>query len=387
MRFGRRSWLLLLVSAAIVAGFVLGSDLVPWGPSDPVPENTTSTRVETVDFPWREAMFYEQLADDKVQCNLCFRECVIPEGERGFCRNRENIEGSLFSVVWGRPSAVHVDPIEKEPLHQFLPGTKIYCIGTAGCNFRCSFCHNWTLSQRSVEEIGYYPNSTPREVVNTVKERGVPTISFTYNEPTSAYEYLYDVAKKAQEAGINVVFHSNGSMSPEPLRELLQYVDAVTIDLKGFTERYYNEILGASLEPVLETLKIIREEGVWLEIVNLVVPEENDDPEEIRAMCHWIVENLGTDVPLHFSRFFPNYQMTHAAPTPISTLEGARDVAKQSGIQYVTIGNVPGHPSNSTECPDCGETLIERVHFSVHDVNIENGQCTHCGHEVSGVFQ
>ncbi len=346
-----------------------------------------ATWVWEVDFPWKEAMFYETLADDAVQCQLCFRNCVIPAGEVGFCRNRENIDGRLYTLVYGRPSALHVDPVEKEPLHHFLPGSDIYCIGTAGCNFRCSFCHNWTLSQRSVYELGYRAGSEPRDIVRRAVEWGVPSISFTYNEPTTAYEFLYDVAVLAQEKGIRVIFHTNGGINPEPLQKLLPYVDAVTVDLKGFSDDYYRRLLQAELEPVLQTLQIIYEAGVWLEIVNLVVPGENDDPQEIAAMARWIVENLGPEVPLHFSRFFPNYRLTHISPTPIPTLEQAWAVAREAGMKYVSVGNVPGHPHNSTFCPDCGSVVIERMHFAVQHVHLDDGACSQCGYEIAGVWQ
>ena len=335
----------------------------------------------------REAMFYRKLGDKRVWCQMCFRKCIIPEGERGFCRNRENRKGTLYNLVHGKPSAIHIDPIEKEPQFHMLPGTEILCFGTAGCNFRCRFCQNWHLSQRSLEEIGYYYDAPPEKAVETAIERGIPTISFTYNEPTSFYEYMYDIARLAKAKGLRVLFHSNGSMNPEPLRELLKYTDAVTIDLKGFTDEFYQGASSAELEPVLRTLKIIKEEGVWLEIVNLVIPTLNDDPEDIRAMCEWIKENLGPDVPLHFTRFFPAYRLTNLPPTPIETLEMAREIAVDVGLRYVYIGNAPGHKYNSTFCPKCGKVLIHRIHFMVLENNIEEGRCRFCGYEIPGIWE
>ena len=335
----------------------------------------------------KETMFYELMDRQEVRCQICFRRCVIPEGERGFCRNRENREGTLYNLVYGKPSALQVDPIEKEPMHHFLPGTSIFCVGTVGCNFRCKFCHNWQLSQRSLEELGHYTLSPEGIVETEVPRVGAPSISFTYNEPTSLYEYLYDTARLAQERDLNVIFHTNGSMSPEPLRRLLEFVDGVTVDLKGFNEDFYRDISQAELKPVLQTLEIIREEGVWLEVVNLVVPTLNDDMGNIRDMCRWIGRSLGTQVPLHFSRFFPSYRLTDLSPTPVETLERAHQVAREEGLEFVSIGNVPGHKHNSTFCPDCGETLIQRHHFTVHEINISGGLCQNCGREIPGVWK
>ena len=333
-----------------------------------------------------EARYYSKLNDNWVECDLCFRSCVISDGDRGFCRNRENKEGKLYSVVYGRPSAVNVDPIEKEPMHHFYPDTQILCIGTAGCNFRCKFCHNWHLSQQSLEELGRYQELTPEKVVEEAKFRGVPSISFTYNEPTSFYEYMYDIAEIAQQEDLNVIFHTNGALQEEPLRDLLQHMDAVTVDLKGFTEDYYRELSQASLEPVLNSIKIIREEGAWLELVNLVLPDHNDAPEEIREMCRWIKDEVGEQTPLHFSRFFPSYQLTELSPTPVSTLERAHEIARQEGLKYVSIGNVPGHLHNSTFCPECESEVIVRHHFSVQSINLDKGRCQNCQTEIAGVW-
>ena len=335
----------------------------------------------------REAMFYDLLDGNAAGCRLCFRRCIIVPGERGLCRNRENRCGRLINIVYGLPSAIHVDPIEEEPLHHFLPGSNIFCIGTAGCNFRCKFCHNWHLSQRSLEEMRVVYSLPPERVVTEAKNRGVPSISFTYNEPTSLFEYMYDVARLAKAQGLRLIFHSNGAMSADPLQALLPYTDAVTIDLKAFTERFYREICQAELAPVLLTLKAIKEAGPWLEIVNLVIPGQNDAPEEIREMTSWINSELGPEVPLHFSRFFPNYRMTDVSPTPVSTLENCRAIAMAEGLKYVSVGNVPGHRYNSTFCPGCGEVVIERHHFTVLNKALESGACHHCGRVISGVWQ
>jgi pyruvate formate lyase activating enzyme len=334
----------------------------------------------------REAMYYEKLPGNEVECQLCFRECLIAEGERGECTNRINRAGELYSIVYNYPSAIQIDPIEKEPQYHNLPGTEILCLGTAGCNFRCRFCQNWHLSQRRFEEMEAAYCLSPQEVVEEAIKRGIPTISFTYNEPTTFYEYVYDIARLAKQRGLNILWHSNGAMNPEPLRELLRYTDAVTVDLKGFTEKFYKKTSEAELKPVLRTLKIIKEEGVWLEIVNLVVPTLNDDIRDIWRMCEWIRENLGPEVPLHFSRFHPAYRLTDLPATPIATLERAYETARSAGMEYVTIGNVPGHRLNSTFCPQCDRPLIKRMHFQVLENNIENGQCRFCGKPIPGLW-
>ncbi len=343
---------------------------------------TPPARVE----PEKEAMFYEKAGGGKVRCRLCFRECLVPEGERGFCRNRQNTGGRLYTLVYSRPSAVNIDPVEKEPQHHFLPGTEMLCFGTAGCNFRCRHCHNWHLSQRSIEEVGSYMKITPQAAVNLAVEKNIPTVSFTYNDPISFYEYVYDTARIARRKGVRVLFHSNGSFRPDPLRELLKYTDAVTIDIKGFSEKAYDNS-EARLDPVLESLKIIGLSGVWLELVNLIIPGLNDSADEIRRMCRWIKDNLGPEIPLHFSRFSPAYRLTHLPRTPVSTLEEAFRIASEEGLEYVSIGNLPGHRRNSTFCPACGNKLIERVHFEVRSNRIRNGKCPGCGHKIPGVWE
>ncbi|UCB44493.1 MAG: AmmeMemoRadiSam system radical SAM enzyme [Spirochaetota bacterium] len=335
----------------------------------------------------REAMFYKKLSHDRVECEVCFRRCIIHEGERGECKNKQNSGGKLYNVVWSRPSSIAIDPIEKEPQLHMLPGTYILCFGTAGCNFRCRFCQNWQLSQQSIEAIGYFYPLGPTAAVSEAKKRLIPTLSFTYNEPTSFYEYVYDIAKIAKSQGLNILWHSNGAMNPTPLKELLKYTDAVTIDLKGFTEKFYKHYSQGELEAVLQTLKIVKNQGVWLEIVNLVIPTANDDPQDVLNMCEWIKDNLGDEVPLHFSRFFPAYRLTKLPPTPIETLERCYNIAKDKGLHFVTIGNVPGHIYNSTFCPECGKLIIKRMHFQVMENKIVDGHCSFCSHPIPGIWK
>lgn len=332
----------------------------------------------------REVMFYEKVGGKKVQCLTCFRKCLIADGKRGFCRVRENRDGKLYSLVYALPSAIHIDPIEKEPQLHNLPGSEILCIGTVGCNFKCQHCHNWHLSQASPGDLQTY-EMTPLKIVERAIAQKIPTISFTYNEPTVFYEYIYDIAQIASEKKVRIIWHSNGAMSPVALRTLLKLTNAVTIDLKGFTKKAYDNSQ-AQLNPVLQTLQIIKEEGVWLEIVNLMIPTINDNPDEIRKMCAWLVTHLGSDTPLHFSRFFPNYRLTNLPPTPIETLEKAHSIAKEEGVNYVTLGNVPGHKYNSTFCPKCEKRLIHRKHFQVVSNDIVKGKCKYCGHSIPGIW-
>ena len=344
----------------------------------------------------REAMYYSKLDEMTVQCQLCFRRCTIANWRRGFCTNRKNIGGTLYTLVYGKPCALQIDPIEKEPLFHVSPGSRIFCIGTAGCNFRCSFCHNWHMSHRRLEDVNYL-EASPEELVQKAFDNNCTGFHFTYNEPTVFYEYMYDVAKIAHDRGLTTALHSNGAMNPEPLRELLKNMDAVTIDLKSFTDEFYEYVTEQAvsgpfkpssppLESVLATLKIIREEGVWLEIVNLVIPTLNDDMDTIRDMCIWIRDNLGDDVPLHFLRFMPACKLTKLPLTPVETLIEAREIAMEVGLKYVYIGNVPGHEANSLYCPYCGQTLIERFHFIVLQNNLEDGACKFCGYEIPGIW-
>jgi pyruvate formate lyase activating enzyme len=316
---------------------------------------------------------------------MCFRRCTVPEGGRGFCRNKVNLGGRYYTLVYGRPSALQIDPIEKEPSFHMLPGATIFCTGTASCNNRCKFCHNWHLSQRSFEEIRHIA-ITPEQTVELAQEKGCHAVSFTYNEPTVFYEHMFDVAKVAKQAGMGALFHTNGGMNEEPLAALLDLMDAVTVDLKAFTRRFYQQVSSSELEPVLRTLQQIHNSGVHLEIVNLVVTTLNDDMDDIRRMCRWIQKTLSDEVPLHFTRFHPAYKLTSLPSTPIETLESAAHIADEEGLQYVYIGNVPGHERNSTFCPACGKKIVERMHFAVLSLDVEKGKCRFCGHSIPGIW-
>jgi pyruvate formate lyase activating enzyme len=334
----------------------------------------------------KEALFYKQLDDKMVQCFLCPRNCIIKNLTRGFCKVRENLNGVLYTLVYAKPVALHVDPIEKKPLFHFLPQTTAFSIATAGCNLRCKFCQNWEISQSLPEALDYV-YLQPQDVVTKAKEAGSPTIAYTYSEPAIFYEYMLDTAKAAKAAGLKNVMHSSGYINEEPLRGLCKYLDAANIDLKGFSEEYYADMSTGALAPVLKALKILKEEGVYVEITNLVVSGYNDTPEMLTQMCVWIKDNLGPDTPVHFSRFFPMYKLLSLNPTPVETLEKARNIALECGLKYVYIGNVAGNPAENTYCPKCKKVLIERKGYAILENNVENGKCKFCGEKINGVWQ
>lgn len=336
--------------------------------------------------PGREAMFYTVLDRNRVRCDLCNRNCLITNGGRGFCRNRENREGRLYSLVYGRAAGLQIDPVEMEPMHHMLPGHRNLCVFTASCNFRCLHCQNWHISQKSPEEISAR-NLSPSEIVRIAKNRDCKSISHSINEPTVFYEYMLDIGAHARRNGLLTLFHTNGYIASKPLRTILKHMDGVTVDLKAFNEEFYRDISSASLEPVLNTLRIIKEEDKHMEIVNLVIPTLNDNSSDIRKMCAWIRENLGDDVPLHFNRFAPKYKLTDLPFTPVKTLETAAHIAHGAGLKYVYIGNVPGHRRNSTYCPGCEKLLIHRTHFSVLSVNMTRGSCNYCGYHIQGIWE
>ncbi|MDO9576380.1 MAG: AmmeMemoRadiSam system radical SAM enzyme [Candidatus Cloacimonadales bacterium] len=332
----------------------------------------------------REASFYTKLEKNYVRCNLCPNTCVLKDGETGICRVRQNLNGTLYTLVYNLPVSLNIDPIEKKPLFHFLPGSKVFSLATVGCNLNCNFCQNWTISQSSPNEVQTY-EATPEQIVQMAKEYDCQSIAFTYTEPTVFYEYMFDIAKLAHENGIKTVWVTCGYINEAPLRKLAKYLDAANIDLKGFSEEFYETYTTGSLQPVLNTLEIAKEEGIYFEITNLVIPDANDDPVLIRAMCKWIYQNLGTDYPLHFSRFFPNYKLTNRPQTPFKTLQMAYEIALEESLKYVYVGNISGI-SEDTICPNCGKKLIVRSGYTVRENNIENGKCKFCGTSIPGFF-
>lgn len=332
------------------------------------------------------ALFYQVRPNQKVKCQLCPRSCEVKPGERGDCGVRENRKGSYYSLVYGNPCAVHVDPIEKKPFFHVLPGTPTYSIATAGCNLHCIFCQNWEISQARPEATYNY-DLPPERVVAAAQKDRCPSIAYTYVEPIIFYEYMLDTAQLAKKAGLLNICHSAGYISPEPLAKLAAALDAACIDLKAFDQRFYQELVDGELEPVLNTLKTLHRHGVHVEIVNLVIPQKNDRPETIEAMCRWIRDELGPLTPLHFSRFFPLHKMRNHYPTPVSTLEEARQIALKVGLKYVYLGNLPGNPAESTHCHHCGKLVIGRRGYSVGEVNLKDGKCRFCGTRIPGIWR
>jgi pyruvate formate lyase activating enzyme len=335
--------------------------------------------------PWKwsiEAFHYETEGKN-VRCQLCPHECLLSPGDRSVCRSRVNIKGKLYSLSYGDPCSINVDPIEKKPLFHFYPGTSVYSLAAAGCNFRCLNCQNWEISQRRPEDLEH-EDLFPADVIKEVKKRGLNLIAYTYSEPTSFYEYMYDTAKLGKEAGIKSVVISNGYINEMPLLELARYIDGANINLKSFEDRIYQTLNGGTLEPVLNTFKTLHGEGVWFEMTTLVVPTYIEDRDMIKRMCGWILKELGPDYPLHIIRFYPQYKLTRLPPTPVATLEAFRDIAMKEGIHYVYVGNVPGNEGENTYCHSCKKILIERNGYVLKQVNLENGKCRFCGTSIPG---
>lgn len=349
-------------------------------------EKAVVAPLETEDL--HEAKFWKVLAGGRVQCELCPNRCILSEGQRGLCKVRENRGGKLYSLVYGKPVSINVDPIEKKPFYHFLPGSKAYSLATAGCNLACKFCQNWDIAQRFPEDLRAY-EMTPEKVVEEAIKSGATSIAFTYNEPTVWYEYMYDIAKLAKEKGLRTTLVSSGYINSEPLAQLLEVLDAARIDLKAFNEKFYHEIVGGKLEPVLESIKQTYKSGTWLEIIALIVPGYNDKKEEIKAMCQWINDELSPDVPIHFLRFHGDYQMKNLPLTPIETLKMARETCQKVGLNYVYAGNVPEDiEANSTLCPDNGQPLIVRKGYFIEENKIEkDGSSNACPSKIPGVWQ
>ncbi|MDY7037260.1 MAG: AmmeMemoRadiSam system radical SAM enzyme [Thermodesulfobacteriota bacterium] len=335
--------------------------------------------------PWKWSIeaFHYASNGTTVQCQVCPNRCILSNGDRSICRSKVNIGGKLFSLAYGNPCAVHVDPIEKKPLNHFYPTTSVFSIAAAGCNFRCLNCQNWEISQRRPEEVRH-SELFPPDVIREAKKREAPSIAYTYSEAISYYEYMYDTARLAREAGLKNVLVSNGYINKAPLLRLAQYLDSANINLKSFDNKTYQCLNGGTLHPVLNTFKTLHEEGVWFEMTTLVVPTYVDDIEMMKRMCGWILKELGPDYPLHLLRFFPQYKLTRLPPTPITTLEYFRRVALKEGIHYVYLGNVPGHEGCHTYCHECGKILIERKGYFLSQLNIGNGRCKFCDTPIPG---
>jgi pyruvate formate lyase activating enzyme len=320
-----------------------------------------------------------------IKCLLCANGCTISNGQRGRCRTRMNVNGELRSLVYGRPVSIHIDPIEKKPLFHYLPGSAAFSLATTGCLLKCKFCQNWGISQSSPEDH-QVPFTPPAKIVSGARTSQSPVIAFTYNEPTVFTEYLTDIARDAKKQGIRCVMISCGFMNEAPLAEMCSSLSAIKIDLKGYSEDFYRTTCGARLQPVLRSIKQIAKSGVHLEIVNLVVPTLNDSDKMMQGLIDWILSEVGPDVPVHFTRFHPDYQLQNLPPTPVETLQRAYAMAVSKGLHYPYVGNVPGHPGNNTYCPKCKKNVVERQGFFVIQMNIKDGRCKFCGQKIAGVW-
>jgi pyruvate formate lyase activating enzyme len=332
----------------------------------------------------RVAMYQEETARG-IMCRICPNECVLKEGELSKCNNRKVHNSKLYTLAFGNPCTVNVDPIEKKPLYHFFPGSRAYSIATAGCNLVCLNCQNWSISQTSPDKTRNF-TLPPEDVIRECLATGCRSIAYTYSEPTTFYEYVFETATLARKAGIKNVIKSNGYINPEPLKKLCSVIDAANIDLKAFTESTYLKLTGGKLQPVLDSLKVYKDMGIWLEITNLVVPTWSDNPEEIRNMCKWLSANGFKNTPIHFSRFYPIHKLEQLPPTPVDILNKAASTAAEEGLVYAYTGNVPGQELSNTKCPACKAVLVKRQGFRVESNTISGGKCNKCGQPIDGIW-
>ncbi len=333
----------------------------------------------------RPARWYKKLDGGRIECGLCPKKCRVADLERGACAVRENRGGEYFTLVHSRACSLHIDPIEKKPFYHVLPGTGSLSLAAPGCNIECKFCQNWEIAQVRPEQVktGDLP---PGRIAALARQYQTPTIACTYTEPAVWSEYVYDIAVEGRKAGVRTVVVSNGFIQADPLAELVEVLGAVKIDLKAFTERFYREQCKGELKPVLDTLRALRKKGMWTEVVVLVIPTLNDGEEELRSLAKFVRSDLGPDVPIHFTRFHPYYRITNLPSTPVETLERARNIAIAEGLQFVYLGNVPGHPGNHTYCPGCKKVVIERTGMAVLTNRLSKGRCPDCGRAIPGIW-
>lgn len=334
----------------------------------------------------KKAYLFHKTKNNDVQCDLCSHRCLIAPSKFGICGVRKNKDGELFTLVYGELIAAHTDPIEKKPLYHFMPGTSAFSIATIGCNFRCGFCQNWQISQASKrkEEVYSEKSLSPDEIVSKAKKQGCQSISYTYTEPTIFFEIAYDTAKLAKKEGLANTFVTNGYMTREALEKINPYLDACNVDLKSFREEFYKKVCKARLEPVLESIKIMKEMDIWIEITTLVVPDQNDADEELRDIAEFI-SSVDKDIPWHISRFHPDYQYSDSEPTPMKTMQKAYSLGKEAGLHYVYLGNIYGE-SDATVCPNCGKNVLVRQGFWLSENNLDDSKCRFCGEPIAGVF-
>ena len=337
------------------------------------------------DLPAREASWYKKLPEGRVECQLCPRGCQVADAERGGCGVRENRGGVYHTLVHSLACSVHLDPIEKKPFFHVLPGAQALSYATAGCNVECKFCQNWEISQFRPEQVAA-TYLAPDALARIARDNGVPLLSATYSEPVVFWEYVRDTASEGRKLGVRSTVVSNGYIQEKPLTEVLPSLAAMKVDLKAFSERFYKDVVRGELKPVLKSIETIRASGTWLEIVVLLVPGLNDSEDEVRALARWVKTTLGSEVPLHLTRFHPTYRLTNLPPTPLESLERAWQIAKAEGLAFAYLGNVPGHPGENTVCPGCGGQLIRRVGFQVMENRLAKGRCPSCARVIPGVW-
>lgn len=349
----------------------------------------TATSVNKLPGEWAAypGRWWHALDDGRIECDLCPRDCKIHDGQRGFCFVRQNVGGKMELTTYGRSTGFCIDPIEKKPLNHFLPGTSVLSFGTAGCNLGCRFCQNWSISKsREIEALSEV--ATPETIADSAVRSGCRSVAFTYNDPVIWAEYAIDTAKACHERGLKAVAVTAGYITPQAREEFYEPMDAANVDLKAFTEQFYHKLTFSHLEPVLDTLKWLKTSSrVWFEITTLLIPGENDSPDEIARLCDWVAENLGPEVPLHFTAFHPDFKLRDRGPTPASTLMRARQQAIERGLRYVYTGNVHDTASQSTWCPNCGALLVERDWHELGQYNIRHGRCMTCDTVIPGVFE
>lgn len=332
-----------------------------------------------------EAMLYEKLFYERVKCNLCAHRCIIQNSKTGICRVRKNIEGKLYVMNYGKLIAQHADPIEKKPLFHFYPGSSAYSIATKGCNFQCEFCQNYKISQIPSHEnriIG--SDSVPEETIVKAMQNGCKSIAYTYTEPTIYYEYMYDVAQLAHAESIKNILITNGFITSEALQTIAPYLDAANVDLKSFSNDFYIKTCKGKLQPVLDTIKLLNQLGIWIEVTTLVIPTFNDTEQEFRSIAEFIM-SINGKIPWHISAFYPAYKLKYLPPTPLAVLHQALEIGLETGLQYVYLGNITNNRTEDTGCPACGQILIEREKFGVTKNRIQDGHCPNCGRKIAGV--
>ncbi len=376
----RRKFLRLGAAGGCLLGLggMLGRAFPARGGDDPSPAAPEKGLVRPRRSPW-----FERLEDNKLRCTLCPRKCELKAGERGPCRVRVNRGGDGYTLVHGNPALVREGPIEQTPFYHFLPGSRTLALSTAGCPLACRFCEAWAMALTEPEEIHNY-DLPPARAVEEARRSEVASLSYAFGEPAAFYEYMFDLAEKAKAAGLSNLVQTSGYFQPRPLKKLAGVLDGVNVDLKGFDAGFYRDYVGGELQPVLDSLLLLKEEGVHLEITNILIPPLNDDQKMVAGMCRWIRKELGPDVPLHFSRFYPLYRLTNLPPTPVPALDRARETALEAGLNYVYVSRVPGHRAENTACANCGEIVIKRKGFFVDEFRLEKGRCPKCANPVPG---